>query len=71
MQFMYLQFAERNGIQACTGYMALFLHISRTCRPIRAQDTLPWQVCARACVMTGRNVLFLDWLLVTKLVFSW
>ena len=94
---MYLRLAERNGIQACTNYTALFLHISRTCRPIRAQDTFTWQVCVHVhvcacvcmhvcahmcvhlhvcvcvcvCVMTGRNVLFLNWVLVTKLAFSW
>ena len=28
-------------------------------------------VCVHVCVMTGRNVLFLDWVLVTKLAFSW
>ena len=47
---MYLPLAERNGIQACTNYTVLFSHISRTCRPIRAQDTFTWQVCVHVHV---------------------
>ena len=50
MQFMYLELAERSGIQACTNYTSLSLYVSRTSRPIRAQDTLPWQVCVCAHV---------------------